>query len=87
MKRAVIQSSIWIRNNVAIQNVPPPEGWAWTRDSEQGLVPLWMTISEAATACNELIKCGCKSEKGCTVCKCVKSGLSFNDLSTCKCEI
>ena len=37
---------------------------------------------KAATACNELIKCGCKSNRGCTVCKSVKAGLPRTNLYT-----
>ena len=49
---------------------------------------IWMTLPEAARACNKLIRCGCKSTRGCsTQCKCAKAGLSCNDLCSCTCKI
>ena len=59
---------------------------AWIKDRGGSLVPVWMTIPEAARACSELIKCGCKFSRGCTSCRCIKAGLSCTDLCTCKCE-
>ena len=45
-------------------------------------------IPEAARVCTELIKCGCKSEKGCsTCCKYIKAGLTCTDLCNRRCEI
>ena len=35
-----------------------------------------MTIAEAAKACSELVKCGCKSQRGCASHSvCMKAGL------------
>jgi len=34
-----------------------------------------MTIPEAARACSELIQRGCSLNLGCTICKCIKTGL------------
>ena len=86
-KRAVFQCSIWVTSQDTIQNVPTPEGWGWTKQDD-AWSPVWITIPEAARACNELIKCGCKSKRGCTSrCKCNKAGLACTDLCNCTCEI
>ena len=45
------------------------------------------TIPDATRACSELIKCNCKSPRGCNRCKCVKAGLTCTDLCNCTCEI
>ncbi len=73
VKRAVFQSSIWTTSHLSF---PSPEEYGWTKNNDHGWVPVWMTIPEEARACSELIKCGCKSNRGCTTCKCIKAGLS-----------
>lgn len=86
-KRAIFQCSIWTTSQHAIQNGPTPEGWGWTKE-DNAWKPLWMTITEAARACSELIKCGCKSKRGCSShCKCNKAGLACTDLCNCTCEM
>ena len=48
----------------------------WVKDTGQTWEPLWMTIPHASQSCQELLKCGCKSEKGCSGrCKCVRAEL------------
>ena len=84
-KRAVYQAGIW---STCYQNepiYPNPQEFGW-RVEEGKYVPLWMTLPEASKACKELIKCGCKSSRGCTTCKCAKSGLRCTDLCSCSCE-
>jgi len=55
----------------SIQNVPSPEHWGWKKENSS-LHPTWMTLPEAARACSELVKCGCKSKRGCsTWCSCL----------------
>ena len=88
VRRACYQSSIWISSHRSIQNVPTPDKWGWVDDDTHcGWMPVWMTIPEAAKACSELIKCGCKSSGGCTSCKCIKAGLCCTSLCSCRCEI
>jgi len=55
--------------------VPSPEGWDWC-EMDATWKPVWMTLPEAAKACLELLKCGCK--QGCTGrCKCRKELISL----------
>ena len=42
-----------------------------------------LTIPEAPRACSDLIKCSCKSGRGCISCKCKKAGLQCTSLYTC----
>ena len=74
-------------SHLSTQNVPAPNEWGWIDDAQCGWLPIWMTIPEAALTCSELIKCGCKSSRGCTSCKCIKTGLRCTNLCTCHCEI
>ena len=41
---------------------------------------------EAAEACNELLRCHCKSENGCTRCRCAIQKLPCTELCQCKCN-
>ncbi len=81
---------------VAVQNVTTAEGWGWTKDgNHHSLMPVWITIPEAARACSELIKCDVTliedvlvaSALQSLICKCIKAGLSCTDLCTCNCEV
>ncbi len=58
VKRAVFQSSIWTTSHLSF---PSPEEYGWTKNNDHGWVTVWMIIPEAARACSELIKRGCKS--------------------------
>uniref|UniRef100_UPI00358E90E1 uncharacterized protein isoform X2 n=1 Tax=Myxine glutinosa TaxID=7769 RepID=UPI00358E90E1 len=86
IKRVVYQGGIWTTSRQAQPTVPSPEEWGWTMQNDHW-VPVWMTIPEAAKACKELIKCGCKSEAGCVSrCKCTKAGLPCTELCSCNCQ-
>ena len=51
-----------------------PSEWGWVRGSTQRWEPLWTTIRQASESCQELLKCGCKSERGCAGrCKCIRA--------------
>ena len=86
-KRAIFQASIW--NTAATENVilPSPEMFGWKQDGGVWS-PVWTTISAAAAACKELIKC-ChkgKEKRDCSSCSCGRVGLPCTDLCTCLCE-
>ena len=53
-------------------------GWGWTEEVNSWK-PVWMTIPEAASACSELIKCGCKSNQGCTI---FRDRLTFSNVDS-----
>ena len=53
-------------------------GMGWIDDAYSGWMLIWMMIPEAAGACSELIKCSCKSGRGCISCKC--KTLNYNVL-------
>ena len=55
MKYVVLQTGIWATSAQSIQNILSPEGWGWSKDLNS-LKIVWMTLPEAASAC-ELIKC------------------------------
>ena len=61
-------------------------GASWTKNKNTWK-PVWITIHEAARSCNELIRCGCRSKRGCSSHYiCIKSGLACIDLCNCTCE-
>ena len=84
-KRAVFQSGHCWGNclKVSPQRRPPSE-WGWVGDLTQTWEPLWSTIPHASQSCLELLRCGCKSEKGCAGrCKCVRAELPCTALCHC----
>ncbi|XP_071477249.1 uncharacterized protein [Diadema antillarum] len=86
IKRVLYQSGIWTTCRQAQSAVPSPEGWGWTMEDGHW-APVWLTIPEAAKACKELIKCGCRAEAGCVSrCKCSKAGLPCTELCSCCCQ-
>ena len=53
--------------------------WGWEKVTQNMKTPLWMTIPQPSHSSQELLKCNCKSEKGCTGhCKCVKALVSVH---------
>ena len=65
IKRAIFQAAyIWGEMFVRMPEMPSPANWGWQRNSDSGpWSPLWITLSEAAKACRELLKCQCKNLK------------------------
>ena len=87
VKRAVYQAGyIWGQSLVGNPQLPQPSMWGWHRETNDSLwTPHWTTLPEAAYACQELLKCGCK--KSCTNrCKCVKSNLQCTLLCACSAQ-
>ena len=69
VKRVVYQAGIWISSHQV-------------EDLDGQWKPLWMTLSEAAKACTELIHCLFKK---CKHCKCMKTELPCTELCRCIC--
>ncbi|XP_068711906.1 uncharacterized protein [Montipora foliosa] len=82
--RAVYQGSIWYTSLQSVQMVPSPEGWGWC-EMDGTWKPVWMTPPEAAKACLELLKCGCKQGRA-GRCKCRKANLPCTGLCQCSGE-
>lgn len=87
-KRAAYQAGIWCTSEQSMQNAPTPEGWGWTLDKDsQSWLPVWNTLPVASKACSELVKCSCKSQKGCGArCACRKANWRCTALCSCNCE-
>ena len=82
IKRAVLQAGyIWGQAIVPIQQRPTPALWGWEEDGN-GWTPKWTHLPEAATACYELIHCGCKQTCR-SLCKCHRANLRCTALCTC----
>ena len=74
VRRAAYQAGyVWSQALVPVPVLPSPALWGWLT-SDSGWKPFWTELSEASTACYELVHCGCK--KGCRrQCKCRASNL------------
>ena len=65
MKRSVFQAGhVWGKSLVPCYVLPCPSDWGWKRTSTQEWEPVWTALPQASQSCQELLKCGCKSEKG-----------------------
>ena len=84
-KRVAYQAGhCWGQSLVSIPELPSPGEWGWPRSESDTWQPRWTTLPEASKVCQELVKCGCKVEKGCRGrCKCAKAGMPCTAL--CKC--
>ena len=81
--RAMYQASSWTTSTQTMQTVPKPEGFGW-RKTARSWEPLWTLRPEAAKACRELLKCGCKAQPLCTKkCRCYNAGLPCTALCHC----
>lgn len=85
IKRAVYQAGYcWGQCLEPCPELPSPNEWGWKWSESQLWEPLRTTLPEASKACQELLKCRCNPEKGCSgQCKCVKAKLECTAL--CKC--
>ena len=84
-KRAVFQAAyVWGQSLLRSPELPDPADWGWTKNNSNMWQPLWTTLPEACKSCQELIKCGCKVERGCRGrCKCVKAGVACTSYCAC----
>ena len=64
-RRAAYQAGIWSTSDRAHQELPSPEGYGWTLNTERKWSPVWTTLPVASKACSELVRCGCKSDRLC----------------------
>ena len=85
VKRSTYQAGhCWGNSFVSSPPFPCPSEWGWVKVANDMWAPLWMTIPQALQSCQELLKCGCKSERGCAGrCKCVKAELTCAALCNC----
>lgn len=87
-KRVAYQAWIWTTSTSSQQQIPSPEGNGWTIDVEtNSWLPVWTTLEVASKACSELVKCSCRSVKGCGArCSCRKANWKCTELCKCSCE-
>ena len=83
IRRAIYQAGyIWNQTLIPQPVLPSPDSWGWLPDGV-GWKPLWMTLPDTFSSCEELKKCGCKT--GCTTkrCTCFRDGLDCTVLCAC----
>ncbi|KAL9966862.1 hypothetical protein ACROYT_G024995 [Oculina patagonica] len=79
--RAIYQASIWTSLDEQ-QVVPSPTDFCWKMDNDRWR-PRWTILPEAAKACSELLKCGCRTGCSSGRCKCFKANLPCTELCGC----
>ncbi|RXN31429.1 hypothetical protein ROHU_004760 [Labeo rohita] len=85
VKRSAFQAAcIWGQATVCKMQTESPANWGWQKDGQIWQV-LWTTLPPIAQTCEQLTKCGCKTEcQG--RCKCYRFGLKCTQLCACACE-
>ena len=85
VKRSAYQAGcIWGQATVCKMQTESPANWGWQKDGEVWQV-FWTTLPPIAQSCQQLTKCGCKTEcRG--RCKCYRFSLKCTQLCACKCE-
>jgi len=84
-KRATYQATVWTSSHNVQQNRPAPESWGWEWDEHgKEWTPVWTTLPMASSVCMELVRCSCKSEKGCGIrCSCFCHALLYVNVVVC----
>ena len=84
-KRAAYQAGcVWGQCLLSEPQLENPSDWGWCKNKTGEWEPFWTSLPQASDCCSELIKCSCKSEKGCRGrCHCVKAEMLCTAL--CKC--
>jgi len=84
-KRAAYQAGcIWGQATVCQMETQNPGDWGWKKQDDMWQI-FWTTLSPIAQSCQQLTKCGCKTEcRG--RCKCYRFGLPCTALCSCNCE-
>ncbi|KAJ8405993.1 hypothetical protein AAFF_G00308810 [Aldrovandia affinis] len=86
VKRAAYQAGcIWSLSTVRQPETQTPANWGWTKKGDLWQI-VWTELSPIAESCQQLTKCGCKSEC-CSRCKCYCFGLTCTALCSCRCEV
>ena len=84
LRASYIAGHVWGQCTIANQVLPDPVDWGW-KEVEGNFVPHWTYLPEASIGIRDLIRCSCKSDKGCRKrCKCVQSDLQCTELCQCK---
>ena len=88
VKRASYQGEagcIWSQLIVCQPETQSPTDWGWTKKGDLGQI-FWTELPPIAESCQQLTKCGCKSEcRG--RCKCYRFSLTFTGLCSCRCDM
>ena len=86
VKRAAYQAvSVWSQSTLRQPETQSPADWGWANNGDLWNV-VWTTFPPIVESCQQLTKCGCKSDCH-GRCKCYRLGLSCTALCSCRCEI
>ena len=85
VKRAAYQAGcIWSQSTVCQPETQSPADWGWTKKGDLWQI-FWTELLPIAESCEQLTKCGCKSECH-GRCKCYRFGLTCTILCCCRCQ-
>eukprot|EP00745_Piridium_sociabile_P026562 TRINITY_DN4240_c0_g2_i9.p1 TRINITY_DN4240_c0_g2~~TRINITY_DN4240_c0_g2_i9.p1 ORF type:complete len:1084 (-),score=281.98 TRINITY_DN4240_c0_g2_i9:490-3741(-) len=85
VKRAAYQAGcVWSQSTVRQPETQSPADWGWTKKGDLWQI-FWTELPPIAESCQQLTKCGCKSECH-GRCKCYRFGLTCTALCSCRCE-
>ena len=84
-KRAAYEAGhIWSQAIVRQPEPQCPSEWGWFKEDDSWKL-FWTALAPIAKSCQELTKCGCKTQ--CSGrCKCFRLGLSCTPLCSCFCQ-
>ena len=84
-KRAAFQAGciLWSQSTVCQPETESPADWGWVQKGNMWQI-YWTTLAPIAESCQQLTKCGCKTDC-CGRCKCYRFGLKCTALCSCKC--
>ena len=80
-KRAALQAFIWNKCLERAPVIPQSTEFGW-KSIQSGFEPVWTTLPDVSSHCEELVSCSCK--KRCSICKCVKQNLPCTQLCACE---
>ena len=75
----------WSQSTVRQQEIQTPANWSLTKKEDLWQI-VWTELPSIAESCQQLTKCGCKSEC-CGRCKCYCFGLTCPELYSCRREV
>ena len=85
VKRAAYQAGcVWSQSTLRQPETQSPADWGWAKNGDLWNV-VWTTLPPIVESCQQLTKCGCKSDCH-GRCTCYRLGLFCTALCSCRCE-
>lgn len=85
LRRAQFQAMVWHQDIQAVQTLPSPRDFGWTKTGEN-MEPVPSTKPCAPEFLMEIIKCSCKLKKCTQGCSCRKNDLECTEMCMCNAD-